>query len=282
MRPGTGHRQPDRQTVAIGDDHHLGALADFGRTDCAPPLFAGTKLPSRKACGHSRRPWASSWLNSARQICSQVPSRDHALNRRPHVAGAPYARGPSSQGPPVFSPKRRPLSVRRSSLRLRPGPGFCCGMKGAMLVHCASVRSCRLMPTMYRRWSVRESPPRMWTFYVAKYRSREAGNRHNLPAYGERGAYGGLRLHETEEQSGRGHAVEAERERSGRSPPGMRRRHPRGSSGGGLPRLGSGGAPLISPSAEPGSRSTARSPSDTMPTACPRRPPASGEWHGCA
>jgi hypothetical protein len=30
-----------------------------------------------------------------------------------------------------------------------------------------------------------------------------------------------------------------------------------------------GGAPLISPSAERGSRSTAKSPSDTMPTACP-------------
>jgi hypothetical protein len=62
-----------------------------------------------------------------------------------------------------------------------------------------------------------------------------------LQAYGERGVYGGLRLHETEEQSGRGRAVEAERERSGRSPPGMRRRHPQGGSGGGLPRLGIGG-----------------------------------------
>ena len=62
-----------------------------------------------------------------------------------------------------------------------------------------------------------------------------------MPAYGELGAYGGLRLPETEEQSGRRRVVEAERERSGRSPPGMRRRHQQGVGGGGLPRLGVGG-----------------------------------------
>src|SRR5262245_12075613 len=46
------------------------------------------------------------------------------------------------------------------------------------------------------------------------------------------------------------------------------RRNVRDDGGADLPRLGIGGAALISPSAEWGSRSTARSPSDTMPTAC--------------
>ena len=68
--------------------------------------------------------------------------------RRQHVAGEPYVRGTSSQGQPVFSTKRMPLSVRRSSCRLRPGPACCFGMKGSMTAHCSSVRSCRLIPTI--------------------------------------------------------------------------------------------------------------------------------------
>jgi hypothetical protein len=77
-----------------------------------------------------------------------VPSRDHVLNRRQHVAGEPDTRGTSSQAQPVFSTTRMPLSVRRSSFRFRPGPGFCLGIKGSMMVHCSSVRSCRLIPPM--------------------------------------------------------------------------------------------------------------------------------------
>jgi hypothetical protein len=148
MRLGAVHMQTDRQALAIGDNHHLRALADFGLADAGPPFFAGTKLPSRNACVHSSLPWASSWLNSTRHSCSQVPSWDHVLNRRQHVAGEPYTRGTSSQVQPVFSTKRMPLSVRRSSFRFRPGPAFCCGMRGSMMVHCSSVRSCRLMPTV--------------------------------------------------------------------------------------------------------------------------------------
>ena len=148
MRLGAVHMQSDRKALTIGDDYHLRALADFGLADAGPPFFAGTKLPSRNACVHSNLPWASSWLNSTRQSCSQVPSWHHVLNRRQHVAGEPYTRGTSSQVQPVFSTKRMPLRVVRSSLRFRPGPGCCFGMKGLMMVHCSSVRSCRLMPTM--------------------------------------------------------------------------------------------------------------------------------------
>jgi hypothetical protein len=56
----------------------LWTLADCGLANGGPPCFAGTKLPSKKAWVHSSRPWASSWLNSARQSCSQVPCWDHA------------------------------------------------------------------------------------------------------------------------------------------------------------------------------------------------------------
>jgi hypothetical protein len=145
MRPGAVHRQPDQQALAIGDNHYLRALADFGLADAGPPVFAGAKLPSRKACVHSTLSWASSWLRSVRQRRSHVPSAVQAWKRRQQVVGEPYVRGTSSHVQPVFSTKRIPFTVRRSSARLRPGPGCCFGISGWMTAHCSSVSSCRLM-----------------------------------------------------------------------------------------------------------------------------------------
>ena len=59
--------------------------------------------------------------------------------------------------------------------------------------------------------------------------------RHHLPAYGGLGASGGVRLPETEAQSAWQRAGAAERERSDRSSPFLRRRHARGGGGAGLP-----------------------------------------------
>ena len=103
---GARHRQPDRQAMAVGNNHHLRALADFGLPDAGAPFFAGTKLPSKNACAHSSLPRASSWPNNIRHIRSQVPSRDQTWKRRQHVAGEPYARGASSQVQPVFGAPR--------------------------------------------------------------------------------------------------------------------------------------------------------------------------------
>jgi len=63
-----------RQALAIGHDHGLPALADFGLANAGHPVFDGTKLPSSNACAHSRFPWACSWLSKVRQICSQLLS----------------------------------------------------------------------------------------------------------------------------------------------------------------------------------------------------------------
>jgi hypothetical protein len=90
MGSGARHVQPKRQAMAIGNNHHFRAFANFGLTDAGAPFLAGTKLPSKNACAHSSLPWASSWLNSLRHIRSQVPSCDQAWQRRQHVAGEPY------------------------------------------------------------------------------------------------------------------------------------------------------------------------------------------------
>jgi hypothetical protein len=97
---------------------------------------------------HSSLLWASNWLSSARHLRSQIPSCDHVCRRRQHVVGEPYGRGISSQAQPVFSTGKMPLRVRRSSARRRPGPGFCWRSNGSMTAHCASVSSCRFMPTV--------------------------------------------------------------------------------------------------------------------------------------
>jgi hypothetical protein len=140
--------QPDRQTLAISYDHDFRTLADLRPPDAGPPAFAGTKLPSRKACAHSSLLCASSWLNSCRQTPSQVPSAVQTCKRRQQVVGDPYARGTSSQVKSVFSTHRIPFRVCRSSARLRPCPGDGFGISGWMTAHCSSVSSWRLIPSV--------------------------------------------------------------------------------------------------------------------------------------
>lgn len=136
--------QTNGQTMAIYHQHHLAALANFGLAYSGAPLFAGTKLPSRKACAHSSLPWASNLPSSVRQMSSQVPSSDHWLSRRQQVVDEPYSAGMSCHAQPVLRTYRMPLSVRRSSALGRPGPDFCLGISGSITAHCSSVRSCLL------------------------------------------------------------------------------------------------------------------------------------------
>lgn len=144
MRLSAVQMQTNRQARAIYHQHHFAALADLGFAYSGAPLFAGTKLPSRKACAHSSFPWASSRLNKARQMFSQVPSCDQRLNRRQQVVDEPYSAGRSCQAQPVLRMYRMPLSVRRSSARGRPGPGLRLGISGSITAHCSLVRSCLL------------------------------------------------------------------------------------------------------------------------------------------
>jgi len=86
---GTVYGQAHRQAMALSHDHHCAALAELRVADPRAPFVAGTQLPSRKAGVHSSLPRASSWLTSARQICSHVPSAAPWWQRRQHVAGEP-------------------------------------------------------------------------------------------------------------------------------------------------------------------------------------------------
>jgi hypothetical protein len=141
-------KQPEQQALAISRNHAFRTLANLRPPDTGPPFFAGTKLPSRKACAYSSMLCASRWLNSRRQMPSYVPSAVQVWKCRQQVVDEPYARGTSSHGSPGFSAHRRPFMVCRTSARLRPGPGHGFGISGWITVHGSSVSSCRLMPSV--------------------------------------------------------------------------------------------------------------------------------------
>ena len=140
------HVQADGHASAIDRDHHLGAFADLRFADASAPFFAGTTLPSKNACAHSRLPSASRRLRRVRQMRSHVPSCDHAGHRRQQVLGDPSSFGRSAQAQPVWSTDRMPFRVRRSSLRGRPRARGFFGMSGSITAHWSSVRSCLLIP----------------------------------------------------------------------------------------------------------------------------------------
>ena len=142
----TVHVQANGDTGAINHDHYLRAVADLRFADTSAPFFAGTTLPSKNACAHSRLPSASRRLRRVRQMRSHVPSCDHAGHRRQQVLGDPSSFGRSAQAQPVWSTDRMPFRVRRSSLRGRPRVRGFFGMSGSIIAHWSSVRSCLLIP----------------------------------------------------------------------------------------------------------------------------------------
>ena len=132
-------QKADRKPLTVGDKHQFRALALSGGTDASAPLFAGTKLPSRKASTQRSFSWLSSAASTARQRRSRVPSASQRRRRRQAVVAAmPYPSGRSCQRQPVRRTCKMASTVRRSSARGRPvfaGGGSC----GAMNAHCRSV-----------------------------------------------------------------------------------------------------------------------------------------------
>ena len=150
-RAGARHLPPDRQPLAVGQDHHLRTLADGGLADARAPRFAGTKRPSRNARDHASLLWASRALRSARQPRSQMPPSGHRCQHRPQVTAAPSSRGRASQAQPVLRTDSMPCKGLRSSARGRPGPRRRSGSHDAITAHCSSGSACLLIPPVSRR-----------------------------------------------------------------------------------------------------------------------------------
>lgn len=146
VRIGAGDDGRQRHAVGVGDQVVLGAgLAAIRRMRSSffPPRTARTDEEStttrdRSSC--SRRRNSESTVACS---CSQTPACCQSRKRRQHVIPQqPSSAGSISQGMPLLSTNRMPVSATRSSTGLRPGylkrRGGLCGNRGAISVHKSS------------------------------------------------------------------------------------------------------------------------------------------------
>ena len=146
MPVGSGDGSNQRDSIGIGNHVVFGALfpAIRGiRAGLRPPKTARTELESIKAREKSIWSAPRRWLSRIRWIWSQTPARCHSRSRRQQVIPQPQpiSWGKSSQGMPVLSTNRMPVSVPRMVSRLRPGfrnRRFLTGITGSMIAHNAS------------------------------------------------------------------------------------------------------------------------------------------------
>jgi hypothetical protein len=126
-----GRAQPASQRRALAVDHNVvfGArFAAVGRVGAGlrAPFLAGTAALARDVRLQSIWSAAPSRSNSLRWICSQTPARCQSRKRRQQVMPAPQpiSCGNISQGMPLFSTNRMPVSAARLSTGGRPPFGF--------------------------------------------------------------------------------------------------------------------------------------------------------------
>jgi len=143
-----GEYRGERKTIRIGDDMVLGAVFPAIRGAGArllPPKTARTEALSTTARDQLILPASRKRLRSRWWMSCQTPASCHSCNRRQQVIPQPQpiSLGRSSQGMPVLSTKRTPVSVLRWSMGFRPplGRGLCGGRQGSMSSQSSSVSS---------------------------------------------------------------------------------------------------------------------------------------------
>ncbi len=126
-----GRAQQAGQRRAPAVNHNMALRARFAtigrvRADFLAPLLAGTVALSRAARLQSTCAAAPSRFNSSRWSRSHTPALCQSRRRRQQVMPdpQPISRGSISQGMPLFSTNRMPLSAARSSSGGRPPLGL--------------------------------------------------------------------------------------------------------------------------------------------------------------
>jgi hypothetical protein len=140
-----GKAQAKRDALGIGDQVALGACSTaVGRVGARlfAPLLAGTLALSTQARLQSMAPARPK--RSSRTRCSffQTPAACQSRSRRQHVMPdpQPISCGSISQGRPLFSTNRMPLSAARCGIGGRPPFGFgrSGGNSGSITAHISS------------------------------------------------------------------------------------------------------------------------------------------------
>ena len=148
-----GRGEPDREWDALAVDHEVPfrpRFATVGRIGAdrlvrSAPLFAGILEASRLARDQSMVSAFPNRSSTARWSRCHTPACCHSRSRRQQVTPLPQPSswGRYSQGSPVLSTKRMPVSAARSGIRGRPplGLGSSGGSSGAMTSQSASLTS---------------------------------------------------------------------------------------------------------------------------------------------
>ena len=149
-----GRRDSHRERNALALDHQMAFRALFAAIrwilpGLSAPFCAGTADESREARDQSMRSASPSRSSSTWCNFFQTPASCHPLSRRQQVIPLPQpiSGGRYSQGSPVESTKRMPLSTSRFGMRGLPPLGFSGsgGSNGSMTSHSSSVINCLAM-----------------------------------------------------------------------------------------------------------------------------------------
>ena len=137
-----------RQTLAVDEQHDLGALTAFGFADLGAPFFAGENVPSAIASSQLISPKSSSSCSSRDQATLKMPDSVQSRKRRQQVEKEGKVFGKSFQRAPLRSTHRMPSRQPRGCLRGRPPyrVGGSHGKRSLIRSHCSSV-SCVLAPS---------------------------------------------------------------------------------------------------------------------------------------
>ena len=139
--------EPDSEwdTSGIGDQVALrprSAAIGWIGTGLLTPLLAGTEALSRQARLQSMTPALPKRSSRTRWSLSHTPASCQSCNRRQHVIPdpQPISCGSISQGKPLFSTNRMPVSAARCGIGGRPPFGFgrSGGSSGSIRVHNSS------------------------------------------------------------------------------------------------------------------------------------------------
>jgi len=85
VRTGTFNHIAARRTVAVDQQHDLGALTSFGLAYAKAPFLADENVPSAMDSSRSISPSRSSLLTRRDHAFLNKPDSDHCFNRRQHV-----------------------------------------------------------------------------------------------------------------------------------------------------------------------------------------------------
>jgi hypothetical protein len=132
------------KTSIVCHHHELRAFAPLSLTNCVPPFFATTKVPSIKHSDKSISPRSCRSRAKASSTTLRVPSRDHCWNLLWQVWYGGNLSGKSCQRAPLLSIQSTPLMTSRVSRQGRPRPSSRrggSGIRGPIIAHCSSVSS---------------------------------------------------------------------------------------------------------------------------------------------